>query len=192
VIDTESFTQIEMISADALRGWLDANHGQNDSVWLVTWKKHVPDKYVSVSEILDALLCFGWIDGIRRKVDADRTMQLISPRQTQIWAKSYKERAARLQDAGLIHEAGYAAIAASKKRGLWNAMDDVDALVIPDDLKNALENDPPSFSNFIAFAPSYRRNVLRWLKLAKTRPTREKRIATILETSAQNIKIPQM
>jgi hypothetical protein len=45
--------------------------------------KQVPEKYVSIDEVLDELLCFGWIDGIRRKLDLDRTMQLIAPRKVE-------------------------------------------------------------------------------------------------------------
>jgi uncharacterized protein YdeI (YjbR/CyaY-like superfamily) len=119
-------------------------------------------------------------------------MQLISPRQTQAWAKTYKERAARLEAEGAVHAAGLAAIAASKARGYWNVMDDVDVLVIPDDLAAMLADHPPAFSNFTAFAPSYRRNVLRWLKSAKTQATRDKRLMSIRDMSAQNSKIPQM
>ena len=63
----------------------------------MTYKKHTGHKYVSRQEILDEVLCFGWIDGIRRKLDVDRTMQLIAPRQTQHWAKTYKDRVARLE-----------------------------------------------------------------------------------------------
>ena len=83
MVKTKNFEKIEVQSATQLRDWLFINHTQKESIWLVTYKKHVPDKYVSISEVLDQLLCFGWIDGIRRKLDEDKTMQLISPKQTQ-------------------------------------------------------------------------------------------------------------
>ena len=66
---TENFEQVEVTSASELRDWLLLNHSQKESIWLVTFKKEVPEKYVSVQEVLDQLLCFGWIDGIRRKLD---------------------------------------------------------------------------------------------------------------------------
>lgn len=192
MIKTENFEQVEVASAAELRAWLEANHTQAESIWLVTYKKHVAGKYVSTAQILDEVLCFGWVDGIRRKLDDDRTMQLISPRKVQHWAESYKQRAARLEQAGRMHPAGLAAIEESKRLGLWDYMADVDALAVPDDLHAALAAQPPALENFEAAAPSYRRNVLRWIKLAKAPATRAKRIKQAAETSARGEKISQM
>ena len=83
MVKTKNFEKIEVQSATQLRDWLFINHTQKECIWLVTYKKHISDKYVSTSEVLDQLLCFGWIDGIRRKLDKDKTMQLISPTHTQ-------------------------------------------------------------------------------------------------------------
>ncbi|MDJ0962414.1 MAG: YdeI/OmpD-associated family protein [Acidimicrobiia bacterium] len=188
----DSTPRLEITTADELRSWLDANHATDGSVWLVTYKKHVTERYVSVSEILDELLCFGWIDGVRRKLDEDRTMQLISPRRTQHWAKTYKDRAARLIDEQRMHAAGLASIAESKRLGLWDFMDDVDALIIPEDLEVALRAQSEAFDYFDGAADSYKRNVLRWIKLAKTPPTRAKRIAQTAELSSQGRRVPQM
>ena len=69
---------------------------QRDGVWIVTFKKAVTDKYIPPGEILDALVAYGWCDGIKRRVDDERSMQLVSPRRTQPWARSYKDRADRL------------------------------------------------------------------------------------------------
>lgn len=89
MIKTENFEQVEVKSVAELRDWLLQNHNQKESIWLVTYKKEVLDKYVSIQEVLDQLLCFGWIDGIRRKLDETRTMQLIAPRKVEHWAKTY-------------------------------------------------------------------------------------------------------
>ena len=154
MIKTENFAQVEVTSKRQLRAWLMTHHTQSDSVWLVTYKKHMGQRYVSVQDILDEVLCFGWVDGIRRQLDEARTMQMISPCQTQHWAKTYKDRAAKLIEAGQMQPAGLAAIAESKRNGLWNFMDDVDALIKPDDLIAALETHPPAQENFDAFSPS--------------------------------------
>jgi len=105
MIKTENFEKVEIKSSDELRNWLHKNHSQNDGIWLVTYKKSEKEKYVSRDEVLDELLCFGWIDGIRRKLDQNRTMQLISPRRVQHWAKSYKERAQKLIEEKKIQQA---------------------------------------------------------------------------------------
>ncbi|MGF1562921.1 MAG: YdeI family protein [Geminicoccaceae bacterium] len=192
MIETDRFAKIEVTSAGALRAWLEQHHGQSDSVWLVTFKKHVAGRYVGREAVLDELIAFGWIDGIRRKLDADRTMQLIGPRRHDVWALSYKQRAARLIADGRMHAAGLKAIEAAKRQGLWDAMADVDALRVPDDLQAALEAMPPAAAWFAAAAPSYRRNVLHWIKLAKKAETRATRIARTAELAARGEKVAQM
>ncbi len=189
---TESFEKVAVTSAVALRHWLEANHGQGASVWLVTFKKHVPKKYVSRDEVLDELLCFGWIDGIRRKLDDDRTMQLLSPRRTQRWAKSYRDRAARLTAEGRMHPAGMRSIEQAKRSGLWRSMEDVDALVVPDDLARALASRASAGEFFDRLAPSKKRNVLRWIKLAKTPATRTRRIEKTATLAARGETVPHM
>lgn len=189
MIKTENFQQVEISSRQALRSWLELNHMQKESWWLVTYKKSVPEKYLSTSDVLDELLCFGWIDGIRRKLDEHRTMQLIAPRKAEHWAKSYKDRVAKLMKAEKMHEAGLRAIEASKKNGLWNFMDDVDKLIVPGDLQDALEKLEGAKDFFNAINPSSKRFVLRWIKLAKTEKTRTTRITQLAELSARGEKL---
>ncbi len=191
-IPTERFEKVQVSSVAELRDWLTDHHTQSENVWLVTFKKSVPDKYVSTQDVLDEVIAFGWIDGIRRKLDDDRTMQIIGPRQTQAWAKSYKDRAARLIADGRMTDAGLKSIAASKENGLWDYWADVDALIVPEDLRAALDRTPIAAQNFDQSAQSYRRNLLRWVKLAKTPQTRTKRVAQIVDYTARNEKIPQM
>ena len=190
MIKTENFAKVEIHNPSDLREWLANHHQQEESVWLVTYKKHIADKYVSTSEVLDELLCFGWIDGIRRKLDAGQTMQLIGPRRKQHWAKSYKDRAAKLIEAGRMQTPGLQAIERSKSNGLWNFMDDVDALIKPDDLVEVLERYPPANENFDHFPDSVKRFTLRWIKLAKTAKTRTNRIEKTARLAQINERIP--
>lgn len=190
MIKTENFEQVEIESPAQLRDWLLCNHTQEDGVWLVTFKKTVGEKYVSRDEVLDELLCFGWIDGIRRKLDAERTMQLISPRRAQHWARSYKERAERLMAEGRMHESGLNSIKAGKESGLWNFMDDVDNLIVPKDLQEALEKQEGALAFFNNINDSSKRFVLRWIKLAKTKKTRENRIEKIAKLASIGEKLP--
>jgi len=190
MIKTENFRKVEITSQGELRKWLEKNHEKSESIWLVTFKKSVPEKYVSTSQILDELLCFGWIDGIRRKLDENRTMQLIAPRKTEHWAKTYKDRASRLITEGRMKPAGLFAIEASKENRLWNFMDDVDALITPKDLEKALDRNENAKSFFHSINDSSKRFVLRWIKLAKTEKTRANRIEKIVALSAEGKKLP--
>ena len=177
----------EITSSEQLWSWLAENHATRDSIRLVTWKAANPDKYVGREEVLDALVAHGWIDGRRFVVDDDRTAQLISPRKQQAWSKTYKDRADRLKREKRMHSSGVASVEAGRASGLWDFFDDVDALVVPDDLAAELD-----LGKWEEFAPSYRRNVLRWIKLAKTPETRCKRIASAAAATREQRKLPQM
>ena len=136
MINTDNFDKVEITSVEEFRNWLIENHNQDNGVWLVTFKKCEATKYVSREEVLDELLCFGWIDGTRRKLDEKRTMQHITKRRVQHWSKTYKERVSKLIEQEKMHDAGLKSISISKSNGLWNFMDDVDNLIIPEDLQN--------------------------------------------------------
>lgn len=190
MIKTENFAKVEISSQEELRAWLMKNHNQSESVWLVTYKKCELEKYVSREEVLDELLCFGWIDGIRRKLDNSKTMQLISQRKAEHWARTYKERALKLINEKKMHESGLKAIESSKSSGFWNFMDDVDNLIIPDDLSEELSKLDGAANFFNSVNDSSRRFILRWIKLAKTETTRKKRIKVLAQLSAKGEKLP--
>jgi uncharacterized protein YdeI (YjbR/CyaY-like superfamily) len=191
MIPTERFDQVEVTSLAALRAWLAAHHGREEGVWLVRYRKGEP-AFIDRLDVLDELLCFGWVDGLARRLDERRTMQLIAPRRQQAWAQSYKDRAARLEAEGRMEAPGRAAIARSKELGLWDAYAPVDALLVPEDLGSALRGRPAAERFFDAAAPSYRRNVLRWIAGAKRPETRSKRVARTVDLSARGEKVPQM
>lgn len=185
----DSFEKVEIVSAQQLWVWLAGNCTRQAGVWLVTWKAARRDRYVSREEVLDALIAYGWIDGRRMVLDADRTMQLISPRREQSWAQTYKDRAERLEQEGRMKSEGRAAIAASKKAGKWDAMAHVDRLEMPVDLMEALEANKAT-AWWTGASPSYRRNVLRWIETAKKPQTRAKRIDVVAEAASRGAKVP--
>jgi uncharacterized protein YdeI (YjbR/CyaY-like superfamily) len=183
------FPLLEIDRPEGLWSFLDVNPNAS-SVWLITWKAAHPDRYVSREDVLDALVAHGWIDGRRKKLDADRTMQLIAPRRTDVWARSYRERAERLIADGRMRPAGMQTVARAKRKGLWTVSDPIDDLLVPDDLRNALIACGGS-AWFDAAAPSYRRNVLRYLASAKRAETRERRLLRIASHAARREKVPQ-
>ncbi|MBC7525062.1 MAG: YdeI/OmpD-associated family protein [Flavobacterium sp.] len=190
MVKTENFEQVEIVAAAQLRDWLQKNYAQTESIWLITYKKEVTDKYVSNNEVLDELLCFGWIDGIKRKIDEQKVMQLISPRRVQHWSQTYKDRFARLEIKGRMTEVGRRSVNLSKSHGLWDYMNDVDQLIKSEDFVEHLEKYPNATKNFDAFGASCKRFMLRYIKLAKTQATRTKRLAQIALLASQNQKLP--
>ena len=142
--------------------------------------------------MVDELLCFGWIDSVPRKLDTDRSMILISPRKTSsAWSAVNKKKIAKLLKANRLSPYAKQQIAAAKKSGMWSFLDDVDALIVPDDLLDALNTHKNARVNFENFPPSTRRGILEWIKWAKKSATRERRINHTAELAEQNIRANQ-
>ena len=189
MVKTENFERVAIESPGDLRRWLAEHHPQEESVWLVTYKKHTGSRYLPYDAIVEEALCFGWIDSLPRKLDSDRTMLLLSPRRPKSpWSKLNKDRVTKMLDQGLMTPAGQTKIDQAKADGSWTFLDDVEALIIPDDLAAALEANPTAKSYFEAFSPSSKKGILQWIKSAKQAKTREKRIKKTVDLAAENIK----
>jgi uncharacterized protein YdeI (YjbR/CyaY-like superfamily) len=177
----DSLERVEVRSRPELRAWLAANFEQPASIWLVTYKKLVPEFYVSYDAVVEEALCFGWIDSRTGRVDERRSMLLLAPRKRgSSWSRANKERVERLAAAGSITPAGWAKIEAAKADGSWDALNEVDALIVPPDLAAALQQ-ADALAAFEKLAPSLRRGLLDQLRQAKTPVTRAKRIGLLVE-----------
>nr|AQQ74585.1 hypothetical protein [uncultured bacterium] len=186
------FPRVEIASRAEWRQWLLENHETSGSIWLVTWKKASGGPYVHYNDVVEEALCFGWVDGQGRGLDAERTMLLLSRRKKGSgWSKPNKERVARLREAGLMMPAGEAAIAEAIANGSWTLLDDVEQTIIPDDLAVALLQFPRADANFRAFPPSVQRAILQWIVQAKRPETRTKRIEETARLAADNIRANQ-
>lgn len=180
--------RIEVTSRAQWREWLSRNHDCSGSIWLVTYRRSHPF-HLPYAEVVEEALCFGWIDSRPAKLDDDRTMLLLSPRKAgSRWSKLNKERIARMEALGCLHPAGQAKIAQAKADGSWAALEEVDALKIPDDLAAALETSPTAQKHFQAFPPSTLRGILEWLLVAKTEATRRQRIAETVALAELNVR----
>lgn len=183
----EDAPRVEIASRAELRRWLEAHHEQPGSIWLVTWKKHVADKHVPWDDIVEEALCFGWVDSVPRKLDADRTMLRLSPRRPGSgWSAINKERVASLIERGLMAPAGFARIEAAKADGSWCRLDTAGKLEVPPDLAAALAKAVGARDAFDALPPSLRRSTLEWVAEARRPETRTRRIAQIAERAARN------
>lgn len=186
---SNNLPKIEFRSRAALRRWLDANHDTGKSYWLVMFKKHVPELHIPYGEIVEELLCYGWIDSRTRRVDDDRTMLLVAPRKSgSTWSASNKKRVAELEQKGLLKPAGEAKIGAAKRDGSWTYLDDIEKGLVPDDLAQALKKNRRAAMNFDAFNASARKVILMWIKTAKREETRAKRISETVRLAAINVK----
>ena len=174
------------------REWLKDNHKKEQSVWLISYKNKSNISAVIHSEAVDEALCFGWIDSKSKPLDEEKFMQFFSRRKEKsVWSKVNKEKVERLVCEGLMTKAGYEIIETAKQNGSWTILDEVEALIIPDDLEKAFDNRPNTKQYFLGLSRSDKRNILQWLVLAKRQETRLKRITEIVELANINQKPKQ-
>jgi uncharacterized protein YdeI (YjbR/CyaY-like superfamily) len=173
---TQDHPQVEVKSRAQLRRWLQDNHQNSGSVWLIVWKKPSPH-HVPYDDIVEEVLCFGWIDSQPRLLGADRSLLRLSPRKPRSgWSAVNKKRVASLIKRGQMMPAGLAAIEEAKRNGAWTALDAAHAGEVPEDLAAAFKRQSGSRTNFDAFPPSTRRGILEWIALAKRPETRATRV----------------
>ena len=174
------------------RLWLSSNHARSPGVWLAAYRKETGKPRVEYDEAVEEALAFGWIDSKSVRLDDERTLLWLSPRKPSSgWSKSNKERVERLERAGLMTDAGRAAVEAAKQTGSWSLLDSVEALEEPDDLAEALDASAGARANFDAIPPSARKRILTWIATAKREETRRKRIEETARLAAENIRANQ-
>ncbi len=171
------------------RKWLEKNHQSEKSVWLIIYKKESGKPSVYYTDAVDEAICFGWIDSKPNKRDDESYYQFFTKRNSKSnWSKVNKAKVAKLLDKGLIAPAGLEAIETAKQNGIWTALDEVEEMTIPDDLKKAFDKNKIAFGYFDKFPRSSKRNILEWIMNAKKPETRQSRIDETVRLAADNIK----
>jgi len=176
-------------SRKAWRKWLQKNHASKKSVWLIIFKKQSNVPTVSYPEAVEEALCFGWIDAKANKKDEESYYQSFSRRNPKSnWSGINKGRVEKLIKENLMTEAGQQAIKTAKENGSWNALEKVDNITMPEDLKRSFNKNKSALKNFKGFPPSSQKLILGWIQNAKRPETRLKRIETAVMLASKNIR----
>lgn len=174
------------------RNWLEVNHQLKQSVWLVFYKKSTKVDSISWSEAVDEALCFGWIDSTKKTIDSGKYIQYFSKRKSNsIWSKVNKDKVAYLTSKKLIQKAGYKSIEIAKENGSWFILDEVEALILPKDLKKEFDKREGALEYYESLSKSAKKILLSWIVLAKRPETKQKRIIEIAENASRNTKPKQ-
>ena len=174
------------------RKWLELNHKKEDAVWLIFYKRKSRKHNLSWSDAVDEALCFGWIDSTKRTIDSDKYKQYFSKRKAKSnWSKINKDKVKTLIDQGFMEEEGYKSIEIAKDNGSWTILDEVEALVVPEDLKEELLNHKGAIAYFDSLSKSDKKILLYWVVSAKRSETRQKRILEIAECASKKLKPKQ-
>lgn len=127
-----------------------------------------------------------WIDSTTMKLDETRGLQLFTPRRAKSpWTRLNRERAARMEERGLMTDPGRRAIAAAQANGWWTIADQVEDLVEPPALARALDQAPAARAAWDGFSPSARKMMLWWIVSAAREETQATRIARIVAEAAE-------
>jgi uncharacterized protein YdeI (YjbR/CyaY-like superfamily) len=176
--------QVTPKSRAAWRAWLEKNHDRRSEVWLVFYKRGTAKPTLTYDDAVEEALCFGWIDGVRRRLDAQRYMHRFSPRKEDSnWSASNKARVARLVRAGLMTAAGRRLIAAAKNSGRWAASAKRPS-PSPDagfEFAARLKRNARANAFFQTLPPSERSRYESWIAIAQRPETRARRIAEAMK-----------
>lgn len=183
---------IKAKNREAWRKWLKDNHDKIDAIWLLIYKKESSIESVYYNEAVDEALCFGWIDSKPNQRDHESYYQYFSKRNPKSnWSKVNKEKIKRLLENNLMSERGLEMVALAKSSGTWDALNDVDNLIVPDDMMEKFKLNKKAFEFWNNFPPSTRRGILEWIFNAKRAATREKRIDTTINMATENKRANQ-
>ncbi|MFN8303978.1 MAG: YdeI/OmpD-associated family protein [Saprospiraceae bacterium] len=179
-------------SPEAWRQWLLEHHATEKNIWLIFYNKNSGVPSLSYDQAVDIALCFGWIDSKANKRDEQSRYQFFARRNPKSkWSRVNKLKIERLSAEGLMHPAGLAAVELAKQNGNWNALDDVEDLIVPPDLQQLLDADPQAGRHFNAFPRSAKRAILEWISSAKQPETRQRRIVETATLAAKNVRANQ-
>ncbi len=175
----------------AWRKWLAANHAETAEVWVVFYKKHTGKPSIRYSDAVEEALCFGWIDGVIRRIDDDSYMHRFSPRRPDSrWSATNRKRAGELIESGLMTPAGQRAIDQAKRAGRWtdSQRPKVDLKISPA-FAAALESNEEAARQFAMLSAREQNLFVGWINLAKREATRERRITESLRLLERGEKL---
>jgi uncharacterized protein YdeI (YjbR/CyaY-like superfamily) len=177
--------RVEVESVEQWRSWLEDNHGRDQGVWLVTYKRASARPTADYPALVEESLCFGWIDGTARPVDDERSMIWMAPRRKgSVWAASNRQRVERLEREGRMRPPGRVVVERARADGSWSVLVPAERGEVPDDLREALEGRPGARATWDAYPPSVRLQALSSVYTAKRPDTRARRVAAIAERAA--------
>ncbi len=169
---------LEVADAADLRTWLEGAQDRTDGVWLVQGRPGSDLPRIPYEQMIAELLRVGWIDASVRTLDERRSLLWISPRRKgSVWSGPNKARIARLQADGALRPAGQAVVDRAVADGTWTVLDGPERLEVPHDLALALAASEPGVAEaWDALPPSMRKLLLSQVALAKSAPTRARRV----------------
>lgn len=174
-------------NSEEMRAWLAAHHGKLDEQWVGYYKKDSGIPSITWAESVDVALCFGWIDGIRKRVDETSFKIRFTPRRRgSAWSARNIARMDALLANGMVEAAGRAAFAARPP----SPPAPVGSATLPPEFQARLEARPEAWRFFEGLSRSLRKQSVAWVTAAKRPDTRARRLETLIAACAAGELIP--
>ena len=178
-------------SPEEYRRWLEKNHESAKELWIGFWKKATGKPSVTWQQVVDESLCFGWIDGIRKSIDADSFKQRVTPRRaTSIWSEINIRRVGELTREGRMCKAGLTAFEKRDQTKVYSYAT-FDRALGPPEVARFRKN-KKAWEFFQAQPPGYRRLAGWWVMSAKKEETRQRRLESLMRDSAAGRRLGRM
>lgn len=175
VVDPDRVRYFE--NKDAFHAWLARNHDRESELWIRIYKVKSGVASITWAEAVDVVLCWGWIDGVRKSLDDVSFLQRFTPRgKKSVWSQINIANVARLIDEGRMTEHGLKQVQAAKADGRWDAAYRVKGAAVPDDLMVAIDADPAAKATFDTLTAQNRFALIYRVRTLKTEEGRRKAI----------------
>ena len=166
---------------DALQAWLAENHDRETVLWIRIYKAKSGVASITWAEAVEVILCWGWIDGVRKSLDDASFLQRISPRgKKSVWSQINVASVARLIEEGRMTEHGLKHVEAAKADGRWDAAYRVKGATVPDDLMAAIDAEPQARAMFEVLTAQNRFALIYRVEGLKTAAGRRKKIGDLV------------
>ena len=176
------------------RGWLEKHHADTSELWVGFHKKDSGRPSITWPESVDEALCVGWIDGLRKSIDAYSYMIRFTPRKRRsIWSAVNTRRAGELIESGRMRPAGRRAFDGRdpKKTNLYS-FEQREAAKLDPDMEKRFRANRKAWTFFEAQPPGYRRLSIFRVMSAKQQETRERRLETLIRECAAGRRMEPM
>jgi uncharacterized protein YdeI (YjbR/CyaY-like superfamily) len=172
------------------RSWLESNHGQYAELQLGFYKKDSGHASITYAEALDLALCYGWIDGVRKRIDNEAYTIRFTPRkQKSKWSAVNIRRVQQLTKQGLMHQAGLAVFAGAEDQPRSYSYEQRNAARLDAAQEKLFRSNNEAWVFFQAQPFWYRRTATWWVISAKKEETRQRRLAQLISASARRRSI---
>ena len=180
-------------SGEEMRRWLERNHETASELLVGFYRRATGRPSLTWAESVDEALCFGWIDGVRKTLDADAyTIRFTARRPRSIWSAVNIRRFGELDAMGRVEDSGRAAFARRQEsRSRIYAYEQAEQ-GLPEDLQRRFQSHARAWEFFQQQAPWYRRTASYWVLSAKREDTRQRRLETLIEDSANGRRLARL